>query len=257
MATLGSSATARGRHASAASQGTIAAKSSVLNIGEVLSLLSEDFPQISASKIRFLEEKGLITPQRTAAGYRKYTKNDADRLRFILALQRDQYLPLRVIKEYLDAIDRGEEPEQLPGGLKLTPQSVTETVAQEATSRRRDLTRSELIGATGATGDLVDALLQYRLIKETTEGRFNEHSVKITRSCVALVQHGIEPRHLSIFRQSADREVALVKHAVTPLAGRKDVASRARTAETAREISEAFLSIHSSLVDSAISELDH
>lgn len=254
---MGSSAAARGRHASAASQGAIASKNSVLNIGEVLSLLAEDFPQVTASKIRFLEEKGLIIPQRTAAGYRKYTKNDADRLRFILALQRDQYLPLRVIKDYLDAVDRGEEPEQLPGGLKLSPQSVTETIAQKATERRRDLTRSELIGATNATGDLVDALLQYRLIKETPEGRFSEYSVKITRSCVALVQHGIEPRHLGIFRQSADREVALVQHAVTPLAGRRDVASRARTAETAREISEAFLTIHSSLVDSAISELDH
>lgn len=255
MATLGTSA--RGRHASAASQGTPSSKNSVLNIGEVLALLAEDFPQITASKIRFLEEKGLISPQRTAAGYRKYTKNDADRLRFILALQRDQYLPLRVIKDYLDAVDRGEEPEQLPGGMKLTPQTVTESFSEKATQRRRSLTRSELIGATGATGDLIDALLQYRLIQENPAGRFTEHSVKITRSCVQLAQHGIEPRHLGIFRQSADRQVALVKHAITPLAGRKDVASRARTAETAREISDSFLAIHTSLVDAALSELDH
>ena len=89
----------------------------VLNIGEVLGDLSTDFPGISASKIRFLEEKGLVSPQRTAAGYRKYTSQDVERLRFVLALQRDQYLPLKVIKDYLDAIDRGERPESLPGGM--------------------------------------------------------------------------------------------------------------------------------------------
>lgn len=78
----------------------------VLNIGEVLAQLSADFPGMTASKIRFLEEKGLINPRRTPAGYRQYSDGDVERLRFVLALQRDQYLPLKVIKDYLDAIDR-------------------------------------------------------------------------------------------------------------------------------------------------------
>jgi DNA-binding transcriptional MerR regulator len=90
-------------------------RSGVLNIGEVLQQLSGDFPQISASKIRFLEEKGLISPQRTPAGYRKYTEQDVERLRFVLALQRDQYLPLKVIKDYLDALDRVWSRSSCPG----------------------------------------------------------------------------------------------------------------------------------------------
>ena len=93
----------------------------VLNIGEVLAQLSDEFPSMTASKIRFLEEKGLINPQRTPAGYRQYAESDVERLRFVLSLQRDQYLPLKVIKDYLDAIDRGERPDNLPPGVTVSP----------------------------------------------------------------------------------------------------------------------------------------
>lgn len=246
-----SSANARQR--SAAGE---AARPQVLNIGEVLSELNEDFPQVSASKIRFLEEKGLITPQRTAAGYRKYTPGDIDRLRFILALQRDQYLPLKVIKDYLDAVDRGERPEQLPGGIKLTPRSVGEQLAQELTGHTRDLTRAEVIGATGADGDLMDELLAYGLIT-ADDDRFDEHNVRVVSAAVKLAGFGIEPRHLRAFRTAADREVGLVERAIAPVSSRKAVSSRAHAAETAREISDACLSLHSALVQGAISRLDH
>ncbi|WP_315973701.1 MerR family transcriptional regulator [Glutamicibacter sp. M10] len=90
-------------------------RQAALNIGEVLSELKDEFPRVTASKIRFLEDKGLIIPQRTSAGYRKYSSSDVSRLRFILSVQRDQYLPLKVIKDHLDAVDRGEAPEALPG----------------------------------------------------------------------------------------------------------------------------------------------
>ncbi|WP_309082021.1 MerR family transcriptional regulator [Zhihengliuella sp.] len=228
----------------------------VHNIGEVLSELSDDFPQITASKIRFLEEKGLITPQRTAAGYRKYTAGDIDRLRFILALQRDQYLPLKVIKDYLDAVDRGERPEQLPGGLQLAPRSVTEQLAQEIAGHTRALTRAELIGATGAGEDLIDELLQYGLVSEE-DGRFDEHGLRVVKAAVKLAGHGIEPRHLRAFRTAADREISLVEGAIAPVSSRRSASSRAHAQETAREISDACLSLHSALVQGAISELDH
>ncbi|WP_102157780.1 transcriptional regulator FtsR [Zhihengliuella halotolerans] len=228
----------------------------VLNIGEVLSELSDDFPQITASKIRFLEEKGLITPQRTAAGYRKYTPGDIDRLRFILALQRDQYLPLKVIKDYLDAVDRGERPEQLPGGLKLAPRSVSEQLAQELSGHTRDLTRSELIGGSGASDELVEELLAFGLI-ESDGDRFDEHSARVVASAVKLAGFGIEPRHLRAFRTAADRELGLVERAIAPVSSRKTVSSRAHAAETAREISDACLALHTALVQGAISKLDH
>ena len=107
----------------------------VLNIGEVLAQLSDEFPSMTASKIRFLEEKGLINPQRTPAGYRQYAESDVERLRFVLSLQRDQYLPLKVIKDYLDAIDRGERPDNLPPGVTVSPRIVSEELASELQNR--------------------------------------------------------------------------------------------------------------------------
>nr|WP_196837052.1 MerR family transcriptional regulator [Zhihengliuella flava] len=227
-----------------------------MNIGEVLSELQEDFPQVSASKIRFLEEKGLVTPQRTAAGYRKYTPGDIDRLRFILALQRDQYLPLKVIKDYLDAVDRGERPEQLPGGITLAPRSVGEQLAQELAGRTRHLTRAEMIGVTGADGGLIDELVAYGLIA-ADDDRFDEHNVRVVSAAVKLAGFGIEPRHLRAFRTAADREVGLVERAIAPVSSRKEVSSRAQAAESAREMSEACLTLHSALVQGALSRLDH
>ncbi|MGP9662201.1 transcriptional regulator FtsR [Arthrobacter sp. AOP36-C1-22] len=236
--------------------GADTSRSSVLNIGEVLTELSADFPQTTASKIRFLEEKGLITPQRTAAGYRKYTATDIDRLRFILSLQRDQYLPLKVIKDYLDAVDRGERPDQLASGLTLTPRSVTDQLAQEIAGHTRPLTRAELQGATGASDDLVSELLAYGIISEDDQ-RFDEHAVRIATASAKLAGHGIEPRHLRGFRAAADREIGLVERAVAPLASRRDVSSRASAAETAREISDACLALHSALVNGSIAKMDH
>ncbi len=227
----------------------------VRNIGEVLTELREDFPRITASKIRFLEEKGLISPQRTAAGYRKYAVADIERLRFVLALQRDQYLPLKVIKDYLDAIDRGERPDSMPDGVTVAPRSVTESMAGELHAHSRSLGLKELIAETGATPELVSDLRAYGLIADEN-GLFNEHALKVTRSCVQLRGHGIEPRHLRPFRAAADREVGLVERVVAPMASRRDVSSRAQAAETAREISDLCLGLHSALVQGQISRMD-
>lgn len=227
----------------------------VLNIGEVLTELAGDFPQISASKIRFLEEKGLITPQRTRAGYRKYAPHDVERLRFVLALQRDQYLPLKVIKDYVDAIDRGEKPESLPGGMTLSPRMVSDQLAIELNSHSRSLTMETLTAEAGARKGLVQDLVAFGLITQL-DGRFDEHALKVTRTCVLLESHGIEPRHLRPFRAAADREIGLVERVVAPVANRRDVASKARAAETAREISELCLNLHSALVQGQIARMD-
>ena len=230
----------------------------VLNIGEVLAELSTDFPAISASKIRFLEEKGLVTPQRTAAGYRKYTTSDVERLRFVLALQRDQYLPLKVIKDYLDAIDRGERPESLPGGMSLTPRAVSEQLAGELSvrSQARPLTFEDLVRESGATPELVRSLASYGLIG-SADDKYDEHALKIARTCAQLQAHGIEPRHLRPFRAAADREIGLVESVVAPVASRRDVASKARAAETAREISDLCLNLHSALVNGQIARMEN
>ena len=227
-----------------------------LNIGEVLSELHDEFPQVTASKIRFLEEKGLLTPQRTSAGYRKYLPDDVGRLRFILGLQRDQYLPLKVIKDYLDAVDRGDRPDQLPGGHTLAPRSISEKMTQDLVARTRPVTKAELQGLCGASPELVNDLLAFGMIAPDND-RFDEHAQRIAAASAALAAHGIEPRHLRAFRAAADREVGLVENVVAPHMSRGDVASRARAAETAREISDACMALHGALVNGAIAKLDH
>lgn len=146
-----------------------------LNIGEVLSELNDEFPQVTASKIRFLEEKGLLTPQRTSAGYRKYLPDDVGRLRFILGLQRDQYLPLKIIKDYLDAVDRGEQPDQLPGGHTLAPRSISAQMTQDLAARTRPVTRAEMQGLCGASAELIEDLIGFGMIIPEND-RFDEHA---------------------------------------------------------------------------------
>src|SRR5690625_432711 len=169
-------------------------------IGEVLEHINAEFPEVRASKVRFLEERGLITPARTPAGYRKYTVADVDGVRLILALLRDQVLPLKVIKDYLDAIDAGKRPESLPGGLRLEPRSVSQQLAQELSGHIRPMSRAELQGMSGASDDLMKTLESYRLIWPNETGRYDDHCLKVARAAVTLTKFGFEARHLRPIR---------------------------------------------------------
>ncbi len=225
------------------------------NIGEVLAQLTEDFPSVTASKIRFYEEKGLITPQRTPAGYRQFREPDVERLRFVLALQRDHYLPLKVIRGYLDAIDRGEGPENLPPGVSIAPRMVSDELAAELKNRARRITPEQLRAESGASAELLSSLVSFGLIA-AKEGYFDDHALRVAKACTALSAHGLEPRHLRPFQAAAEREFGLVERVVAPLSSRRDGASQARAAETAREISELCLGLHSALVQDRIARMD-
>ncbi|WP_394160570.1 transcriptional regulator FtsR [Galactobacter valiniphilus] len=240
----------------APSQAALAPRRGVMNIGQVLSRIDADFTGITASKIRFLEEKGLIVPARTAAGYRKYTEADVERLRFILALQRDQYLPLKVIKDYLDAIDRGEEPPQLPGGASLAPRSVDAEQVDELAGHLRPVSRAELEGATGASEAFIDRLIEYGLAVPDEDGHFDEHAVRAVRASLVLAESGIEPRHLRPFRTAADRELGIIESSISPLTGRKDPSAAARAADAAASIADAVLALHGALVRGGLAHLD-
>ncbi|MGO4385191.1 transcriptional regulator FtsR [Specibacter sp. RAF43] len=227
----------------------------IFNIGDVLAQLGDDFPSVTASKIRFYEEKGLITPQRTPAGYRQFRDADVERLRFVLALQRDHYLPLKVIREYLDAIDRGETPHNLPPGVSIAPRMVSDDLALELKGRSRRLSADQLRAECGASAELLDAMLSYGLL-EQRDGFFDDHALRVAKACTDLFAHGLEPRHLRPFQAAADREFGLVERAVAPLSSRRDGASSARAAEAAREIAELCLSLHSALVQTRIAEME-
>ena len=227
----------------------------VLNIGEVLALLCADFPSVTASKIRFYEEKGLITPQRTPAGYRQFRESDVERLRFVLALQRDHYLPLKVIGEYLEAIDQGRTPANLPPGVSIAPRMVSEELTKELKSRSRRFTPEQLRTESGADEQLYETMLSFGLL-ELREGTFDDHALKVAQSCAALAVYGLEPRHLRPFQAAAEREFGLVERAVGPVSSKRDGTSMLRAAEAAREIAELCLNLHSALVHGRIAEME-
>jgi len=217
----------------------------LLTIGQVLARLKPEFPDLAGSKLRFLEERELITPVRTASGYRKFSQADVDRLRVILGLQRDHYLPLKVIKEYLADLDAGRDP-VLPGGGDAPKPSIL--------GRERRYSRDETVRAAGTSPMLLaDAVSASLLPAADTYG---DDAVAVLRALVELQRSGIEPRHLRTFRATADREVGLIESALMPVSRRGDATSKAKAVELAREIAGHLEVVRSNLIRAAISRLD-
>lgn len=154
----------------------------LLTIGQVLARLKPDFPDLSSSKLRFLEERELVTPVRTQSGYRKFSPADVDRLRIVLGLQRDHYLPLKVIKEYLADLDAGREP-TLPGGGDVPRPSML--------GRERRYSRDELQRVAGASPMLVGDAVSSSLLPAADS--YGEESVGVLKALVELQRSGIEP----------------------------------------------------------------
>lgn len=217
----------------------------LLSIGQVLARLVSEFPDLSPSKLRFLEERQLICPARTESGYRKFSQSDMDRLRFVLTMQRDHYLPLKVIRGYLDELDAGRRPE-LPGTAIGPIPTILPT--------ERRLQRDELIREAGATPQLLNDAVSSSLIVPTEW--YGEPVLAVLKSLVELQRSGIEPRHLRGFRASAERELGLIESALIPIARRKDASSRAKASELAKEIAGQLEIVRSSLIRSALSRLD-
>ena len=196
------------------------ASAGLLSIGQVLARLTPEFPDLTSSKLRFLEVQGIVTPSRTESGYRKFSAADIERLRLGLTLQRDHYLPLSVIREQLDEAEAGGE------ATALVPPSITPTP--------RRYRRSELLSAAGAGPQLLnDAISTGVIVAQET---YPESTVTLLRGLVALDRHGIEPRHLRTLRQSAEREVSLIESAMSTLLRRTDAASRGKAREMAPEL---------------------
>lgn len=219
--------------------------SALLSIGQVLARLTAEFPDLTPSKLRFLEERQLICPARTESGYRKFSAADLERLRFVLTMQRDHYLPLKVIRGYLDEIDAGRQPE-LPGGGSLPAPSMLST--------ERKLQRDELVREAGATPGLLNDAISSSLI--VAAELYGEDVLAVLHSLVELQRSGIEPRHLRGFRVAAERELGLIESALIPVARRKDASSRAKASELAREIAGQLEIVRSSLIRTALSRLE-
>ena len=224
-------------------------------IGQVLSTLDGEFPGISASKIRFLEDRGLVHPHRTNTGYRKYSADDVQRLRYILQLQRDQYLPLKVIKERLDSGDLGQDEKPADSTMEApadpeTGENPHVAVLEPTVDPAKTYSIRELSAETKTDMPLLRELIAFGLIAE--QGPYDAYDVVVTTVCSQLTAHGLHPRHLRQFRAAAEREVGLVKTAVAPLALRKDEQSQAKAAERAGEIAQLCLRLHMALVASSM-----
>lgn len=225
-----------------------------LSIGEVLSKLRPEFPDVTISKIRFLETEGLIDPQRTPSGYRKFTTADLERLRYVLLAQRDAYLPLKVIKENLDAIDRGLTPPKQPGGTPTVRLAGLESTADNFQPRTDiRLSREELLSSSSLKDEQLVEIEGYGLI--TAKGRFYDgDALSIATAVAALASFGIEARHLRAFKTAADREVGLVQQVVTPLFKQKNTESKARAEELVKELSTLSIQLHTALVRAGLNE---
>lgn len=214
---------------------------SVLSIGQVLGRLRPEFPALTASKLRFLEVQGIVTPLRTAAGYRKFTADDVERLRVALTLQRDHYLPLARIRDYMADVDAGRE----PSAPVTVPPSITPTV--------RTYRRAELLAAAAAAPQLLNDAISTGVI--TAADAYDDQALAVLRALVALEQHGIEPRHMRALRQSAERDVALIESALAPLLRRTDATARGRAGELAPELAARLGEVRTIFVRTALDRL--
>lgn len=225
-----------------------------LTIGQVLERLRPDYPTITIPKIRFLEDKGLIKPERTPAGYRKFSEADVERLRYVLRMQRDHYLPLKVIGEHLDAIDRGLEPPPIEPVVPTVPTVALapDGLPSAESFTRRDnlrLSRRELVKIAEVDDDLVAELEQYGLISPRPGTRYYDtDALVLVRTAKELAGFGIEPRHLRSFKSAADREVGLVEQVVAPVRRGRDAAASARAEEAMSEIAALTIRLHATLV---------
>ncbi|MCB1298993.1 MAG: MerR family transcriptional regulator [Microthrixaceae bacterium] len=221
-----------------------AAAAALLSIGQVLARLMPEFPKLSASKLRFLEVQGIVTPSRTESGYRKFSPEDVERLRVALTLQRDHYLPISVIRDYLGDLDAGRNPAH-PGQSHEPPPTII-----PAGRRYR---RADLLSTTGAAPQLLNDAISTGLIAPAES--FGEETVSMLRALVALERHGIEPRHLRAMRASAERDVALIESSLATLLRRPDAGSRAKANELAPELARRLDDMRQAFVALALARL--
>jgi len=216
-----------------------------LTIGEVLAALRGDFPDVTISKIRYLESEQLVHPQRTPSGYRKFSSADVARLRYVLAAQRDQYLPLRVIKEQLDALDRGE-------ALTGPPAAAGGEAGSLGTA---PLPAGEFARAAGLTDEQLADCVQFGLVTPDSSGRHRPADLPVARAAAGLARHGIEPRHLRVYRTTVEREAALLEQLVAPVLRARSDETRTRAAEQLQELAALSAQLHGALLEARLREV--
>jgi len=221
------------------------------SIGEVINGLRSEFPDLTVSKVRFLEAQGLVNPARSPSGYRMFTDDDVDRLRYVLSEQRDHFLPLKVIKSKLTSWDRGEEME--------TPRDSGPAPEAYFGSAGVSMAVDELRRASGLTREQIDELTAQKVLDpvELPDGRqvFRDEDLAIARASYRLFSRGLEGRHIRSLRLSADREVDLLEQLVIPLLRHRNPKNRRRAAEVLADGASAGSQLQENLVRSRLRKL--
>lgn len=209
-------------------------------IGQVLAVLKPEFGDLSPSKLRFLEDQGLVTPERTESGYRKFSDSQIERLRIILTLQRDQYLPLKVIRDHLDELDAGRQPllpTATPASLRKGQRFSTAQLKLETGLSDAGFREGVELGLFGAQPH-------------------SSHEVEIAFALVGLEEFGIQPRHLRGLKSAAEREIGIITGVTEPVLRKKAPDSAAKAGHISREIAERFGAIRSHLIAEVIEEIE-
>ena len=221
-----------------------------LTIGEVLAVLRDDFPDVTISKIRYLESEDLVHPQRTPSGYRKFSRADVSRLRYVLTAQRDHYLPLRVIKDHLEALDRGEP---IPG--TSAPVTTPPPAPGTADGQAAPLTPDQFARAAGLEPEQLADCVQFGLLATDADGRHPVADLAVARAAAGLARHGIEPRHLRVYRTGVEREAGLVEQLVAPVLRARSEEARTRAAEKLRDLAGLSAQLHTALLEARLRDL--
>ncbi|MEU5438836.1 MerR family transcriptional regulator [Streptomyces sp. NPDC020719] len=234
-----------------AGHGTATSGDRLMSIGTVLNQLREEFPEVTISKIRFLESEGLVEPRRTPSGYRKFSPEDVERLAQVLRMQRDHYLPLKVIREHLEALSRGEQPAlPAPAASRELLEGVVDPDPDRPTAAR--VGRAELLVAAEITEAELADWESYGLISAGPEGGYDAESVNVARLVADLGRFGLEPRHLRAMKAAADREAGLVEQVVAPLRRHRNPQTRAHAEATVKELAALSVRLHAALVQTAL-----
>ncbi len=227
-----------------------------LSIGEVLDAVRPEFPDISISKIRFLEAEGLIAPERTASGYRKFYEQDVERLRYVLSLQKDHFLPLRVIKERLTGANGGSPPPAPPPSRQGVgpPETAEPQVETEVAAAPVSLDREALLASSGLSEQELTGLEEYGVVARGRD-RYDETDLAIARAARGFLAHGVDARHLKMYRQAAEREASIFQQILQPTLRKGDPESLRRADETARELESLSRTLRGAFLRSSVRSL--
>lgn len=218
-----------------------------MTIGAVLAILKAEFPAVSVSKLRFLEDQGLVHPNRTGSGYRKYSQADLERLHYTLTQQRDHFLPLKVIRENLEDLDAGRVVEPVRAARVVS--SDGELVAPIRGAR---ISAGELADLTGASLADIEEMSAAGLIQADSRGKYSPRSISVVHHTAALAARGIAPRNLRSLRSNAENAASLVEQVVGPERAQHSAIARERAAADAAELAEVFARLYAELVRIAV-----